>query len=80
MLCALLVAAGAVTFIVLALGDHAAKGLAGLPDQFPALFGHRPWGRALFHPDAQCNARWSGPLADLAEAFTPFSPSPSCCF
>jgi hypothetical protein len=74
MLCALLVAAGAVTFIVLALGDHAAKAWQAYLINF-LLFSAIAHGAVLFSTLMHSvNARWSGPLADLAEAFTAFFP------
>jgi hypothetical protein len=72
--CAILVILGAATFIVQALGDNAAKAWQAYLISF-LLFSAIAHGAVLFSTLMHTvRARWSGPLADLAEAFTAFFP------
>jgi hypothetical protein len=68
-----LAAAGALIFIAVAAGQPG-PGLAGLPAEFSLFLGHRP-GAVLFSALMHTvKARWSGPLADVAESFAAFFP------
>lgn len=73
-LCAILVVAGATTFIVQAAGTHASKAWQAYLINF-LLFSAIAHGAVLFSTLMHSvRARWSGPLADLSEAFTAFFP------
>ena len=74
LLCALLVVVGTATFIFQAAGSYPARAWQAYLINF-LLFSGIAHGALLFSTLMHSvRARWSGPLADLAEAFTAFFP------
>ncbi|MBR9981304.1 MAG: hypothetical protein KFF50_09785 [Desulfatitalea sp.] len=73
-LCTLMVGVGAATFILQAVGTHPERAWQAYLINF-LLFSAIAHGAVLFSTLMHTvHARWSGPLSDLAEAFTAFFP------